>query len=105
MDTPIRGIAPDANCIVALVADTPAEIKSALDYVITNEKTYNIVAINLVDHEGGLRNTAYDSELQTLQSNGVYIGVPIGNGPGRVRYPAAGTYVYSAPGEACRYQR
>jgi subtilisin family serine protease len=69
-----QGIAPDAQ-LVALRAK-PRSIKHALDWVISNLRRYNIVAVEFLAFHTNL----YLSELQTLQADDVFVGTPSGNG-------------------------
>src|SRR6202035_377997 len=72
-----QGIAPGAN-IIALKASNTYAAKSALDWVVANRATYNIVGVNIVDYGGGPE-TIWRSDLQALNSQGVIYAMPAGN--------------------------
>jgi hypothetical protein len=115
-----QGIAPGTQLIV-LRADSGTttswapqaqRISAALDWVIANQATYNIVGVNISLGSNqrftdtaltGDKNLALDQTLQakfaTLNSHGVFIGSAAGNdgakAPNTVDYPAADPSVYS----------
>ena len=115
-----QGIAPGVQLII-LRADSgatnawgpqAARISSALDWVIANQSTYNIVGVNISLGSNqnftdtaltGDRNLAIDQQLQgkfaTLASAGIFVGSAAGNSgsraPNSIDYPAADANVYS----------
>ena len=116
-----QGVSPGVNLIVLKTDDgvtkswatQATRISAALDWVIANRTTYNIVAINLSTGSNqtftdtaltGDHNLALDQSLSTkfatLTSDGVFIGAAAGNDgatkPDTVEYPAADANVYSA---------
>jgi hypothetical protein len=115
-----QGVAPGIQLIV-LRADSGTttswapqaqRIAAALDWVIANQSTYNIVGVNISLGSNqrftdtaltGDKNLALDQTLEakfaTLNSLGVFIGSAAGNdgakAPNTVDYPAADANVYS----------
>jgi hypothetical protein len=109
--TNYEGIAPDAN-IAALrvvtgggtILDT--NIEAALQWVITNRTTYDIVAVNL-SLGGGFVSTAqtqgtYGDEMSTLAGLGVFISASSGNDglnhPNTIAMPAGDPNAYAVGG-------
>jgi hypothetical protein len=102
-----QGAAPGANLIALRVdaANDPVpdeRIEKALQWVLTNQATYNIVAVNISfgsGHYAGSQTSVYSDELAALKSKGVFVAAASGNGgvqtPGGVEYPAADPNVYS----------
>lgn len=115
-----QGIAPGVQLII-LRADSgatnawapqAARISTALDWVIANQSTYNIVGVNISLGSNqnftdtaltGDRTLAIDQQLQgkfaTLASAGIFVGSAAGNSgarvPNSIDYPAADANVYS----------
>jgi hypothetical protein len=94
-----QGVAPGAQ-LVDLKQESSANIKQALDWVITNAKAENIQVLNLTDFitaikPGAFNPNLYLPELQTIYNMGIFISSPVGNGeaafgPGlTVQEPAA----------------
>lgn len=72
-----QGVAPGVR-IIALRQDSTTGVKEALDWVIANRVKYNIVGVNLVDF-GGTSGATYETALQSLVTDGVFIAHPAGN--------------------------
>jgi subtilisin family serine protease len=108
-DSTYSGVAPDANLIALKVLDstgsgTYGNVLAALDWVVANRSTYNIVAVNMSLGSGNYTINPYtflDSDLSSLTSNGVFIGVAAGNSfydnnsALGLAYPAIDPYVVS----------
>src|SRR5256714_8671138 len=101
------GVAPGCK-LVALRVDAandpvPDErIEKALRWVIDNQATFNIVAVNISfgsGHFGGTHTSSYSDELATLASRNVFVAAASGNGgvdqPFGIEYPAADPNVFS----------
>ena len=73
-----QGIATGAE-IVALRAETPAQVKRALRWVANHRELYNITAVNLTDFSPARGPTVYAAELRQLARKDVFIGTPAGN--------------------------
>ncbi len=107
-----QGVAPDAN-LVALRVGTETDISDdniqrALDWVITNYKTYNISVVNISLGSGNYTSAQTNSQLspdfQTLHNLGIFVTAASGNsndqqsGPisqDGIAYPAADPNVFA----------
>src|SRR5581483_9830366 len=82
------GVAPDVNLIALKVLDAHANgswatIDQGLQWVISHQAQYNIVAINLSLGSGNYQTdppNTLDTDLATLKSDGLFISVSAGNG-------------------------
>jgi hypothetical protein len=89
-DATIRGIAPDVDIIALKVADingffTWANLQSALQWVVANVATYNIISVNMSLGDSGHYTTAQalngiDDELASLEALNVTLVAAAGNG-------------------------
>jgi subtilisin family serine protease len=107
--TTYPGVAPNINLIALKVLDSNAQgnwtnIDRALQWVISHQAQYHIVAVNLSLGSGNYTtnpNSLLESDFSTLKSQGVFISVAAGNNfytfhsqPG-LAYPAVSTNVVS----------
>jgi subtilisin family serine protease len=103
------GVAPDVNLIALKVLDANANgswttIDQGLQWVISHQAQYNIVAVNLSVGSGNYTTpppTVLDNDLATIKNDGLFISVASGNGfytnqsqPG-LAYPAVNPNVVS----------
>lgn len=83
-----QGIAPGANLIALKVLDANGSgsfgnVERALQWVVANRATYNIVAVNLSLGTGNFNSNPYsflEDEFSSLRSSGVFTAVASGNG-------------------------
>ena len=86
-DTTYSGIAPEVDLIALKVlgangSGTFAAVESALQWVIANRATYNIVAVNMSLGAGNYTSnplTWLDDEFSTLENAGVFMSASSGN--------------------------
>lgn len=102
-----QGVAPEAKLLALRVdaANDPVpdeRIERALQWVIDNQSTYNIVAANISFGSGRYaaeHTSIYSDELATLKARGVFVAAASGNGgvsePFGVEYPAADPSVFA----------
>ncbi len=107
-----QGVAPDAKLVALRVGtetDIPdANIKAALDWIITNYKKYSIDVVNLSLGSGNFTSpstdSSYTSEFAQLKSLGIFVTAASGNSQDQnngpisqdgVAYPAADPSVFA----------
>ncbi len=81
------GIAPDVNIIALRVLDASGtgsfgDVEDALQWVVDNQETYNIVAVNMSLGAGNYSFNPYyfmEDELQDLKDRGVFVAAASGN--------------------------
>jgi hypothetical protein len=73
-----QGIAPGVK-IIALRQENALGVKESLDWVLNNRAKYNIVAVNMVNFDGG-SGAIYADVLKRLIAEGVFISQPAGTG-------------------------
>ena len=92
------GVAPDSRLVGVKVFDntgsgTSSTLIEAMDWVVQNRKTYQIVVASMsVGLEGGITDSTLDQKADTLVSNGIVTTVSAGN-----NYP---DYTIGSPGTA-----
>ncbi|MCB0336238.1 MAG: S8 family serine peptidase [Bdellovibrionales bacterium] len=82
-----KGVVPDANIIALKVLNASGsgsfgDVELALQWVIANHETYNIVSINMSLGAGNYTNNPYtflEDEFATLKDLGIFIAVAAGN--------------------------
>ena len=87
-DETYRGIAPDVNLIALRVLDQNGngsfgDVEDALQWVISHQSEYNIVAVNMSMGEGNYTANPFtflDDEFETLLGQGVFLAGSSGNG-------------------------
>jgi len=106
-DGTYTGIAPGVNLIVLRVLDkngsgSGADILEAINWVVSNVDTYNIVAVNMSIGDGTFSTSPYSgyaaSQFKALANNGVIVVSASGNGywgEQGVSYPSSDPYSLS----------
>ncbi len=79
-----QGVAPNTHLLM-LKTESSADIKQALQWVITYHTKFNIQVVNLTDfiaenRNGSFNPAVYDAELQQVHDLGIFICTPVGNG-------------------------
>jgi subtilisin family serine protease len=103
-----QGVAPNTHLIM-LKTESSADIKQALQWIITYHTKFNIQVVNLTDfigenRSGSFNPSVYDPELKQLHDLNIFICTPVGNGEKQfgpnvpITEPATTPYVMGAGG-------